>query len=694
MIMKRFIIASCAALVLLVCVAVFASIGAHAVHAATSVTTTTSAAPPAASAGNPPVNPPAAGGDIPTQFSTIMIWIMSLFAWLVGVAALTLDWATYYTVVTMGNYVSQIAAIGLTWRIMRDLGNIILIFGFLAAGIMIILNTSMYGSGKKMLPTLLVAAVFLNFSLFMAEAVIDVGNIFATQFYTQINGGTLPNLSTLNFSNEGISSKIMSQLGLQTSYGQFNTNTGVPKGANSWIIGFMGIILFLITAFVMFSLALILITRFIILILLIMAAPIGFAGLAVPKLNSVAKQWWSMLFNQTITAPVLFLLLYMALAVITDHQFLGGVCSGTCSENWLGFVSNNGVTNYVGFASIMLSFLIAMGLLLLVVIVSKRMSAFGGSVVTKWAGAATFGATAFALRSTAGAGSRYASKKVLTSSFGGTKTGRLLATTFDRGARASFDVRASKAWGAIPYGGVNAGAVAKGGYEARRAGKIKAHEAYAKSIGEANQEQGPTEADAAKLEEEKGKASEIHGNARNQYGAAQKQHEANQKQSLEQHAEIDRLTAINTSNRNRGIFDQQNTNDLKVAKQKLGTIEANLATTRDNLKQKSEALGEAGKKLSTAEGKTAEDIMKDRVTKQKQQYAENITGFGGWALFGPGRSAAARKIKQSAKEKSPGDKLYEELKKKVGEEGKKSGEGGEEERSVEAAAEKPREETA
>ena len=153
-----------------------------------------------------------------------MTWIMSLFAWLLGVAALTLNYAVLYTVVTMGDYVNNLSAVGVTWRILRDLGNIIIIFGFLAIGITTILNVNWYGGKMKMLPMLLVSAVFLNFSLFITEAVIDTGNLFATQFYTQINGGVSPTREALSgvtvgtfgsgsIGNEAISNAIMGQLG-------------------------------------------------------------------------------------------------------------------------------------------------------------------------------------------------------------------------------------------------------------------------------------------------------------------------------------------------------------------------------------------------------------------------------------------------------------------------------------------------
>ena len=220
-----------------------------------------------------------------SAYGDIMIRIMGLFAWLVGAAALTLDYAVYYTVVTMGKYVNSLSAIGVTWRVLRDIGNIMLIFGFLAVGITTILNVGLYGGGKKMLPMMLVAAVFLNFSLFISEAVIDTGNLFATQFYKQINGGVLPTTApgsgvllnasgaAINASNQGLSNKIMAQLGLQTIYGNGAVRPEVFEGGNPWLIGFMGIVLFIITAFVMFSLAFVLIARFVMLIFLIIVSP-------------------------------------------------------------------------------------------------------------------------------------------------------------------------------------------------------------------------------------------------------------------------------------------------------------------------------------------------------------------------------------------------------------------------------------
>ena len=77
-------------------------------------------------------------------------------------------------------------------------------------------------------------------------------------------------------------------------------------------------------------------------------------------------------FEQTITAPVLLLLLYIALTVITDVQFshrFSDVVRTHRGKTLLGFVNGNDLP---GFAGMILSFLVAMGLLLAVTIFFEK----------------------------------------------------------------------------------------------------------------------------------------------------------------------------------------------------------------------------------------------------------------------------------------------------------------------------------
>jgi hypothetical protein len=606
-----------------------------------------------------------------SPYNFIMIKIMELFAWLLGVAALTLNYAAYYTVVTMGNYVNHLSAIGVTWRILRDIGNIMLIFGFLAVGITTILNVDWYGGGKKMLPMMLVAAVFLNFSLFISEAIIDTGNLFATQFYKQIVGGTLPTQSasgllttasgaTLTTANEGISNAIMSKLGLPTIYGNGVANSQIFQGGNPWLIGFMGIILFIVTAFVMFSLAFVLIARFVALVFLIIVAPIGFAGLAIPGFAARAKDYWTTLFHQTITAPILLLMLYIALAVITDVQFLTGF--GLNSANtvsggwWTGFVNN---ANLPGFAGILLSFLVAMGLLLAVTVYAKRWSAFGGDWATKTAGKLTFGVTAWGVNRTVGRGAYFASRGLRQSATFNkinAMTGRALSGTLDRVATGSFDLRASGALKNVPFASTIAlGEAQKGGFTEARKQNIKAHEEEAKRIEEAHKEafKGGTEEDKKKAKE----AKATYDRAVSGRDVTRKEHEAAIQEVKDRQAELKRIEEekIMTPDRDARLAAARSALDASTKKQT--DLKDALGKLDDIVKN----LGEAEKNAKAA----AETRMKKDIEASKIAYAEGIDHpFNPitFVAYGPDTAAAARKIKSSLKEKPTKDKLVDLMK--------------------------------
>ena len=621
--------------------------------------------------------PPSANTD--SWLGSVMTWIMTLFAWLLGVAAITLDNAVYFTVVTMGDVVNDLSAIGVAWRILRDIGNIFLIFGFLAIGISIILGTELFGWKSNLLPKLLISAVLLNFSLFMTEAVVDVGNLFATQFYTQINGGQPAEPTNYSgFMNEGISNKIMGQVGLQRIYGDAMNNTLVFAPGSSIVIGFMGIILFMITGFVMFALAFILIARFVVLVFIIIAAPVGFAGYAIPKLEGMSKKWRDELFSQTIIAPILLLMLYIALAVITDVQFLTGfgVTNGSQDSAWTAFIGKGDLT---GFAGMILSYLVAMGMLLAVVIFSKKLGAFGGEWATKAAGKVVLGGTAWGMRTTVGWGSYRAAQALRTTKFGSSKTGRLTMKMLDRGAKGSFDARASKAWKEIPFGGIDAGKIDKvavGGYRAKYDKNVKEYRDYLKSVTDAIGDRGNTKEqqtainDAAvkrlTADKNKSNAEDEHATAKQQYTdykaevARLEKEKENPNLSLEQKIEVD---------------------------EKLNTTRQNLKTSEDNLATATTKLTEAAEQLKTA--KKTESDAKGALSEEKKEaekrYVKNIEGkffgssFPGWVMFGAGAPQAARKIIKDST-KSDADKAWDDVKKVLKAKDKKEGEeeGGEE----------------
>ena len=433
----------------------------------------------------------------PGIFGPIFNFILQIFAWLLGAVGVFMAAVINHTVVEAGSFINSLGPIKTAWEVFRDLGNIFLVFGFMAIGIATILDNASYGA-KKALPKLLVVALLLNFSLFAAEFVVDTGNMFATQFYTQINAGKSP--TTISFSNEPISGILMDNLKLTTIY-NIQDNQGVATNAladataknptpaqQHWFITFLlGIILFIITTFVLGAIALMLLARFVIIVFLLIASPIGFIGLAgIPLVSDYGKKWWSALTNQTLLAPVLMLLLLVALKLIQSAHILQGAGSSFAAATTGGA---NGVGTVSSIASLLLGFTITAGLMIASLIIAKSLSGKAASFATRNTSRVMFGGSAFLARHTVGRGA-----SAMQGVFGRSKfidkhplAGRWISSGLKRTASASFDARGIKA---AKGAGIDLGrAGGRGGFTAGEEAFARRREEFAKGRGKATLEE-------------------------------------------------------------------------------------------------------------------------------------------------------------------------------------------------------------
>lgn len=342
----------------------------------TPVLTTEPVAPQLGSDKGEVVDPNAGRKDTTDILDEIGYAILSMFAWFTGLAGVVLNAAVYWTVVQMASFVDNMGAIVVAWKVLRDVGNIILIFGFIAIGLATILDIQSYGA-KKMLINLIIVAVTVNFSLFAARAIIDVGNVFAYQFYSQMTqtAGGAPAEDLFNPTDQGVSNAIMGMVDLQTFY---STDQSVVRGL-SFVEFIFGALLFIIAAFVLFALAFMLIARFVILVFLMILSPMGFIGLIVPSMEGMAKKWWSTLISQSAVAPVLLLMVLISVTLMTTGQgdgIFGNTGGGSYAK---GFTPGASESDWEGTASMILGYLISMGLLMASLIIAKQAGAFGAN---------------------------------------------------------------------------------------------------------------------------------------------------------------------------------------------------------------------------------------------------------------------------------------------------------------------------
>ncbi len=125
----------------------------------------------------------------------IAYWMLTVVGWLLGLVGMIFNWTVVITVFQYGAYFANSQGMLVAWGILRDIGNIIILFGFLFIGIMMILDLHSFDA-RHSLPRLIIFAVLLNFSLFAGEAIVDIANVLSSQIYIQAGQSTLGSVST------------------------------------------------------------------------------------------------------------------------------------------------------------------------------------------------------------------------------------------------------------------------------------------------------------------------------------------------------------------------------------------------------------------------------------------------------------------------------------------------------------------
>ena len=375
----------------------------------------------------------AVGGVVSTIVAFPFAWIMASFMQMagmfLGVVGIFLNTVVLLLVIEMGSLITRLEGIAIAWTVLRDIANIVFVFALLFIGIATILNLRSYGY-KQLLARLILVALFINFSLFFTKVIIDVSNLFATEIYSLIiRPGSEADCASLGFfsaftdttaftncANGGLTGAFMDQLWITTIYdstsifGTFNDNSNSEDQSYFQIgmMAFFAMILFLIVAFVFFAGAIMLITRFVVLVILLIFSPIAFIAMVLPQTQGIASQWWSALFKQSFFAPAFFLMIWISLLILDGlREPLGLDQTGVDFARAL-----NGDT---GAITVILNFAIVVGFLIGSLIVANRLGAHGSSTLIqtgkRWGLTATGSTTSFLAANTVGRGARWAGRK-------------------------------------------------------------------------------------------------------------------------------------------------------------------------------------------------------------------------------------------------------------------------------------------
>ncbi len=329
-----------------------------------------------------------AGGSLNGCVAWVMektMWLSARTLWMAGVLFnITLD----YTL-NLNNLLVNLPVVDIGWKVLRDLANIVFIFIALWAGISITLGIG--DDGKKawgLLAEMVLVALFINFSLFIAKAVVDVSNVASLHFYSLIvEPGHEKDY------DKGLSEAFMYGLKLSTLYNSKALSSGAvannnyinsagagAKGGLSFtniiLIGFFGSLFIIVTAWVFFAAAIMFIYRAITLIFLMMLSPLAFVGLILPGASGMAHEWWHKLWSQAFFAPLYLALAYIVVKTINTPAFSGALVNSSTGSGFAAAITGDGA----GTIAVVFNFIILIGLMVACLVVAQSLGAKGSDM--------------------------------------------------------------------------------------------------------------------------------------------------------------------------------------------------------------------------------------------------------------------------------------------------------------------------
>ena len=328
---------------------------------------------------------------------------------LVWFGALILDFAINHFVIGFGDTFVK-SGIGLavnqTWVIIRDFVNMFFIFGFVYIGFKMILNSS-DSNTRRWLVNILLAALLVNFSLFITKFAIDFSNQLASQIAVNGLGSTGEWNTETGLYEVNLTSEFMARMGISDILGiEFET---VEGGGWGYVIGTA--ILFLTAAFVFAAGGIILIIRFAMLNLFMMLSPVMFLSWVLPPVRDTMQRFWSAFFGRAMYAPIYLLFIYFSLQIISGLQIsVTGENSSFANPNWAGtFQSLNKINasgDSVGVLGTLPFFILICIFLALSISFADKLGADGGSMAVKLGKSFTNKVRRTAVNQTAGRGLR------------------------------------------------------------------------------------------------------------------------------------------------------------------------------------------------------------------------------------------------------------------------------------------------
>jgi hypothetical protein len=189
------------------------------------------------------------------------------------------------------------------WTTFRNIANIVFVILFLIVILSQVTSVGISNYGiKKMLPEIITAALLINLSYFICQAMVDLSNIVGVSI-RDLLGAVVGETDWNAIGAQGGDSFLAAvTVTAGVALVGFSVTTILSQGIFGLILAFL--LVLLVAAVALLMMFVILIARQIGVILLIVLAPLAFAARILPNTQNLFKKWWSAFASLLVVYPM------------------------------------------------------------------------------------------------------------------------------------------------------------------------------------------------------------------------------------------------------------------------------------------------------------------------------------------------------------------------------------------------------
>ena len=291
-----------------------------------------------------------------------------MIGWIASIAVTIFGWAVNPDYISGSGGLLNRASVYTMWQFVRDFFNLFFILTLLYTAFTIVFQVA--SNYKKTLLSIILAALFVNFSFPITRAIIDVTNVPMYYFVNQIaaqTGGEQNNWLGTVLSASQIKDVLIPGAGNGGSVSLSDTTV-------SQLI--MAIVFLFIFSITLLILAVLFVVRVAGLLILLIFSSVGFAASIIPGLEEYGSKWWKKLWEYSIFGPAAMLMLFVA------TSFFKEISADNTRAQFLQAGISNSIPEQAGFISAMAMFTIPIIMLWMAIGLAGASAIAGAGAVT------------------------------------------------------------------------------------------------------------------------------------------------------------------------------------------------------------------------------------------------------------------------------------------------------------------------